>query len=232
MKKKKELQISIQKKVCEGVSGWLLFEFSCFRGLLFNEKYLSYPIGQILNSATQYKTHSEVNHPFSNGGKGRPLQVDFVLKEGEENGKLAFESKWVGDSMISLGSLIWDLIRLQNLHSQYTGLRCYFVLAGFDKKLNVLLSDFDICYDENSIKENSLTKVNSTYLMFNLFKLDDGSRSFINEKIEKYSKFGLFSRITCRPAHKFPKKDVVNMTFSTYVFEVCKPDMTHRIEKL
>ncbi len=106
---------NIQRKLSEGVSGWLLFEFNCYRGLLFNEKYLSYPVGQILNSITEYKTSTEINHPCSNNSRGRPLQVDFVLTDEEINWKYAFESKWIGDSTISLGSVLWDLIRLQNV---------------------------------------------------------------------------------------------------------------------
>lgn len=144
---------NIQRKVSEGVSGWLLFEFNCFRGYLFNEKYLSYPVGQILNSITEYKTLTEMNHPCSNNGKGRPLQVDFVHIDKTAKWKYAFESKWIGNTMISLGSMIWDLIRLQNLDNHHSEIRSYFILSGFDKKINLLLKDFDICHDNSSKKK-------------------------------------------------------------------------------
>jgi hypothetical protein len=223
---------NIQRKISEGVSGWLLFEFNCFRGYLFNEKYLSYPVGQILNSITEYKTLTEINHPCTNVGQGRPLQVDFVLTDEKSKWKYAFESKWIGNSMISLGSVIWDLIRLQNLDKHHQDIRCYFILAGFDKKINILLEDFDICYDKDTEKKNEIAKANSTFLIFDLFKLDDSTKTYINEKLKKYPNFNLYSKIRCRPAHRFPKNDVINMTFTTYIFEVLKPDETHRLNEL
>lgn len=223
---------NIQRKISEGVSGWLLFEFNCFRGYLFNEKYLSYPIGQILNSITEYKTLTEINHPCSNSGQGRPLQVDFVLSDEKSKWAYAFESKWIGNSMISLGSVIWDLIRLQNLDKHHQDIRCYFILAGLDKKINVLFEDFEIYYDKNSKKKNEIAKANSTFLIFDLFKLDSLTKSYVNEKMKKYPNFKLYSKIRCRPAHRFPKNDIINMTFTTYIFEVLKPDGTHKINEL
>lgn len=223
---------NIQRKISEGISGWLLFEFNCFRGYLFNEKYLSYPIGQILNSITEYKTLTEINHPCSNNEQGRPLQIDFVMTDDSSKWKYAFESKWIGNSNISLGSMIWDLIRLQNLFIEQPNVKCYFILAGFDKKINQLIADFDICFHEDSQKKNEIVEINNTFLVFNLFKLDKATKSYINKRLEKYPNFKLFSRIRCRPAHKFPKNDVINMTFSTYMFEVKKPDLTHKVKEI
>jgi hypothetical protein len=223
---------NIQRKVSEGVTGWLLFEFNCERGLLFNEKYLSYPIGQILNSVTEYKTRAEKNHPCSNDGRGRPLQVDFVLMNDQEEWKYAFESKWVGNSEINLGSMIWDLVRLQNLFYHHPGIRCYFVLAGFEKKIKKLLSTFDITHNSNPQRQNSITTTNSTFLIFDLFRIDTSTKTYLNNLIAKYPNMKLYSKIRCRPAHKFPKKDIVNMTFSTYTFEILAPDRTHTIKSL
>lgn len=222
---------NIQRKISEGVSGWLLFEFHCFRGLLFSEKYLSYPIGQILNSITDYKTQAEINHPLSNTGQGRPLQVDFVLLENTE-WKYAIESKWIGDSIISLASLIWDLIRLQNLFSSHSNIKCYFLLAGFDKKIETLFSEIDIYYNKESTKENVITKISQSKLTFNLNKLDSTTKKYVNEKISKYPKFKLYSKISCKPAHKYPNSEIYNMSFTTYTFEVLKPDETLKIKEL
>lgn len=224
--------INIQRKISEGVSGWLLFEFHCFRGYIFNEKYLSYPVSQILNSLTEFKTLTEINHPLGNNSVGRPLQVDFVLTDKSSNWKFAFETKWVGNTEISVGSMVWDLIRLQNLFSEHKEIECYFILSGFDKKINSLLDTFDIVYDKNSTKANSLTSINQTYMKFDLTKLDGSSKTYINKQILKYPNFTLFSRIHCRPAHSFPKKDIINMTFKTYIFEILKPDKTLKIKTL
>jgi len=223
---------NIQRKISEGVSGWLLFEFNCFRGYLFNEKYLSYPVGQILNSITEYKTLTEINHPCSNNMQGRPLQVDFVLTDDKSKWKYAFESKWIGNSMISLGAIIWDLVRLQNLDKHHAEIKCYFILVGFDKKINILLEDFDICHDKTSKKKNKIAKTNSTFLIFDLCELDKTTKDYVNQKIKKYPNFKLYSKIHCKPAHKFPKNDIINMTFTTYIFEILKPDGTLKINEL
>lgn len=223
---------NIQRKISEGVSGWLLFEFNCYRGYLFSEKYLTYPIAQILNCITEYSTLSEINHPSGNGGKGRPLQIDFILSDKQNFWKYAFESKWIGNTMISLGSVIWDLVRLQNLDAHYQGIKSYFVLAGFDKKINELIEDFEICHVPLSNKKNEITTVNSTFLIFDLFKLDPMAKAYLNKKKTKYPNLNLYSKIRCRPAHKFPKKDVINMTFSTYIFEILKPDPTQKVHAL
>jgi hypothetical protein len=213
---------NIQRKISEGISGWLLFEFNCERGLIFNEKYLAYPVGQILNSITEYKTRTEINHPCANEGKGRRLQVDFVLMDNNKDWKFAFESKWIGNTSISLASIIWDLIRLQNLFNHHQTLRSYFILAGFEKKLKLLLSTYNITLSPTSQNIASITKVNPTFLTFDLFKLDQHTKDRINDLADKYPNMALHSKIRCRPAHKFPKKDIVNMSFSTYIFEIMK----------
>lgn len=226
---------NIQRKLCEGVSGWLLFEFNCLRGPIFNEKYISYPIGQILNSITEYKTKAELNHPCSNKGRGRPLQIDFVLASQDSPSiwKYAFESKWVGNSNITINAMIWDLIRLQNLFSYHSDIRCYFILAGFEKKISGgLLKDFDIAYIEGMKKVSGLTTVNNSKLTFNLKHLDSASKNKINENIQQYPQFSLYSKIICKPAHYYPRNDIVNMTFSTYVFEVLSPNTSLKVSSL
>lgn len=222
---------NIQRKLSEGVTGWLIFEFYCFRGKIFSEKYLTYPIGQILNSITEYKTNVEVNHPKAVSRRGRPLQIDFVLKDNNDSWIYAIESKWVGDTPITIGSIVWDLIRIQNLYEYHSNLKSYFVLSGFQKKIKVLLETIPILY--NGIKENNgFVDINSSYVTFNLKKADQTIKNYINKKINTYPEFKLYTKITCKPAHVFPKKDIVNMTFSTYVMEVLKPDVTTKSEKL
>lgn len=224
---------NIQRKLSEGISGWLLFEFHCLRGTLFNEKYLSYPIGQILNSITEYKTLTEISHPCGNEVQGRPLQIDFVLKDIKDSSwKFAIESKWAGNSTISMSSIIWDLIRLQNLFTHHPDIHCYFILSGLNKKLSKLLKNEIISIDKIGSTPGNITKINSKYLTFNLNKLDNSSKKIINESIIKYPNFSLYSQINCRPAHLYPKTDLINMSFSTYSWEILAPDKTLKTGKL
>jgi hypothetical protein len=221
---------NIQRRISEGMSSWLLFEFNCERGYLFSEKYLTYPIGQVLNSIEGFKTKAEQNHPCSNGGKGRPLQVDFILTDKNKVWKYAFESKWVGTSIIDITSLVWDLIRLQNLFTNHPAIKCYFILAGFEKKIQILFPN--LIFKSNSKQQNSFIESNPTYLTFNLFKLDKTIKAKINDLILKYPLMILHSKIKCKAAHKFPKQDLINMSFSTYVFEILTPDKKQKIKNL
>ena len=225
---KEKIMSNLQKKISQGVSGWLLYEFNCNRGDLFNEKYLSFPIGNILNTLTEFQTSTEENHPCSNSNsKGRPLQVDFVIldKYKTKEWKYAIETKWIGKTNISLHSVIWDLIRLQNLFKDFNNIKCYFVLSGFNKKIQHLTRDFNITYNLNNSSKSNLTTVNNNTLKFHLDKLDNKSKNNINAKIKNYIDFTLYSKIVCKPAHVYPNENL-NMTFSTYIFEILKPGGT------
>lgn len=228
---------NFQRKLSEGVSSWLTYQFSCNRGNLFNEKYLSYPIGNILQGLTDYSVKAEVNHPMANNGsKGRPLQVDFVLFSKDEIAKweVAIESKWVGRSNVSMNDFYWDLVRLQNLHLTHPGVKTYFLIAGFDKKLDSMLEGFDIFLSKNRkvIIKNEIAVQNRSFLKFKLSKIKKHQVKSINEKIEKYDNFQLYDLIICRPAHIYPDTRTHNMCLSTIVFEVLPGRIKDKVESL
>lgn len=216
---------SIQRKLSEGVSSWLTYQFSCNRENLFNEKYLSYPIGNILQGLTNYTVKAEVNHPMANkGGKGRPLQIDFVLfnKNSISEWKISIESKWIGRSNVSMDDFYWDLIRLQNLHLRYPEIKTYFLIAGFDKKLESMLDGYDIFTSKSRQPKlkNDIVVQNRSFIKFKLSKAKNHQIDSINRKIKKYKEFQLYNLILCRPAHIYPEARTHNMCLSTIVFEV------------
>jgi hypothetical protein len=132
--------MNISRKIAEGVAGWLSYEFHSYRGRLFGEKYLTTPIGNILSGVYKERVTAEVNHPVLNEYKnwqGRPPQIDFCIFKKDKSIEIAVESKWIGDSKIIVGDIIWDLIRLELLANNF-GTKCYFVLAGQKKKLQEL----------------------------------------------------------------------------------------------
>jgi hypothetical protein len=132
---------NVQRRLAEGTSSWLLFEFHCKRGDLFSEKYLTVPVGQILTGLFPGQIKSEVNHPLllTTSGIGRPAQLDFVVVN---NGtwEVVIETKWIGKTAISLVQMIWDLMRLEILARQNNAV-CYFILSGFNKKIIPLLEN-------------------------------------------------------------------------------------------
>jgi len=142
--------MNIKRKLSEGVSSWLMFEFHSNRGRLFSEKYLTTPIGHILSGVYENQVSAELIHPILNSNKtwaGRPPQIDFGIQQDNQI-KIAVESKWIGKTSIGVGDIIWDLIRLELLHYNYQT-TCFFVLGGQKKKLQLLFEN-ERFQEENS----------------------------------------------------------------------------------
>lgn len=128
------------KLLTGGVAGWIEFERACNRSGLFNEKYLTSAVGQILAARTGNRVEAEFTHPVLaplKQGPGRRPQVDFVVRD--ENGKicLAVESKWAGRTIPSTKEILWDLIRLE-LIAHHESARCVFLLAGTGARLKAI----------------------------------------------------------------------------------------------
>jgi len=126
--------MNLAKKLSRGLSGWLLFEHSCHRGPVFSEKYLSYPIAQILNTEFGIKVHAEIPHPILGQniiGRGRRPEIDFGVIEDDKTISLAIESKWINENVtnVTVEKILWDLIRLAMLGNN-AKTTCYFILAG------------------------------------------------------------------------------------------------------
>jgi hypothetical protein len=129
----------------EAVGSWLHFEFSCDRSGLFNEKYLSYPIGQVLSARFGDRVHAEFTHPVLAGlmkGPGRRPQVDFAYCEKWPTPTIVVETKWIGKTKVNVEDIIWDLIRLEMI-AHNSGATCIFVLGGKRKDLDTLFESDD-----------------------------------------------------------------------------------------
>ena len=128
--------MEIERKLAEGVAGWLLYEFQCNRSELFNERYLSTPISNILHSFYKAPVHAEVLHPvlapLKSGKPGRRPEIDFAVIEAWPTAKCFVETKWLGKSMLSAEEIIWDLLRLELVASK-TGAEAVFLIAGRTK---------------------------------------------------------------------------------------------------
>jgi len=234
---------NIQFKLSKGTTSWLEYEFSCDRGNLFNEKYLSFPIGNILNSITDCMVLTEINHPAIKKLKvGRPLQIDFVLHEkgSKSKWKYVVESKWTGTTEPKLEDIFWDLIRLQNIFEYQKDAKCYFVFSGFLKKLKTskISPLFTEAKDGPSKSKVSLITRSRSFYKIELKHLDKTTKKNLNEKKNKYGQFKMFSEIVIRTPHIFPifdidKKEeikgIINMSLFTCAFEVMKPNANKRI---
>lgn len=137
--------MKIERRLSEGIGGWLTFEQHCNKAGLFSERYLSFPIGQILNSIYGSNVHSEYIHPIISKystGRGAKPKVDFAVLNDLREPILAIETKWIGQSVPSVQSILWDLVRLESLSSVYNT-SCIFILGGKRKKLLSLFNSVD-----------------------------------------------------------------------------------------
>lgn len=132
--------MNLGRMLNRGVGSWLYFEYLCGKSGLFNEKYLSYPIGQLLTAVFGDRVHSEFLHPILAPlmmGPGRRPEVDFVYCDPYPEVKVAIETKWIGTTKVSVEEIIWDLIRLALINAN-SNAECFFMIGGRRRDLEAL----------------------------------------------------------------------------------------------
>lgn len=132
--------MDIAKILSYGVGSWLNYESACDRSGLFNEKYLTAPVGQILSARSGNRTISEWRHPIlaeSKEGRRRRPEVDFVVTDQNDKLLIAVETKWAGRTLPKTQDILWDLIRLE-LIAHKESARCFFLLAGKRERLETV----------------------------------------------------------------------------------------------
>lgn len=226
---------NIQRRLAEGVASWLQFEFHCQRGDLFGERYLASPVGQILAGAyleapAQQKkdeTHqtrivSEVNHPIlaADGSQGRPPQVDFAIKK-DKAFQVVVETKWAGRSAVTLEQLLWDLLRLESIAYRDQAAECYFVLAGFRKKLEPLLATthFGSNHPPPAPPAKLITVRTDKKLLLYFDRASPSVQKALDAKKASYPHVAFPDSLSCSFPHCYPKEGH-NMTFQVYAWRV------------
>lgn len=124
---------------------WLDFQLHCGRAALLSESYLTQPLGEFLLSHYSGYLYREMNHPrFKTDQRGRPKQIDFVLKSRDHQAlDFGVECKWTGDSKLSTQGIVDDVMRLECLRrpeGQAGACSRFFILAGRKKTLNNFLA--------------------------------------------------------------------------------------------
>jgi hypothetical protein len=120
------------RAMAKAVNRWLSFQIGCGREMLLSEAYLCQPLAEFLLHHHNGTLDTEYAHPqFSQGGRGRPRQVDFVLLSPETRAlDVAIESKWIADRQYSKQAIVDDLLRLECLRQPGRYVRRYFLVAG------------------------------------------------------------------------------------------------------
>lgn len=210
------------RSLCEGIGGWLQFEYSCNRSGLFSEKYLTHPIGQILSAWSGNRAQAEYKHPILaelSEGKGRRPEVDFVVCDPYPKISLAVEAKWIGKTRPTIQGIIWDLIRLEILaHEQ--GARCFFILGGNYASLNKLfnLKKF-LCELENGHRRPVLRHDKNIIHKTSLAPVDGIRIPLLKSLFSQYQEFQFPHRILTRRTSPFPSQPTAKDP-QVYVWEV------------
>lgn len=152
--------------------------------------------------------------PAAPAGGGRRPQVDFAVTNTDGSYAVIVESKWTGRSTITTEQLIWDLIRLE-LIAFHSSAECYFVLGGFKKKIQPLLTPTHFAL--NPVKP--ITKKQKTNISLHLDQLAGPVSTSLSQRMKKYSKVKFPSIITCDFPHHYPHQGN-NMTFQVYTWRV------------
>jgi len=124
---------------------WLDFQIHCGRAALLSEAYLTQPLGEFLLAKYTGRLERELNHPqFKTVSKGRPKQIDFVLRSKDE-GYLDFgiECKWSGSHAPDRQGIVDDVMRLECLRrpqGEPGASKRYFILAGRNSAMESFLA--------------------------------------------------------------------------------------------
>jgi hypothetical protein len=107
-------------------------------------------------------------------------------------------------------------MRLEIL-ARESNLVCYFILAGFAKKISPLLQN---THFGNAVPIPPLiTTLGSTKLHLDLSKLPEPIKHLLNGRMAKYPLAKFSEIISCDLPHHYPH-DIINMSFQTYVWKV------------
>ncbi|MBF0402132.1 MAG: hypothetical protein HQL90_15375 [Magnetococcales bacterium] len=138
----------IAKRVAEGTTAKLNFDYSCNRGHLFGEYHLHTIFNEIISSNVDndnHEVHGGYAHPLlqSKGGtRGRKQEIDFaVIHRRDRTIYIAAEIKWAGSSHCSIESIFKDLLRLQIIANKDKDVICFFLLSGREDNINSLFDD-------------------------------------------------------------------------------------------
>lgn len=144
----------LKKKVAEGITARLNFDYACNRGHFFGEYHVHNAANEIILSNLDPKIHLVQNgYPApqlrKKGSPGRPPEVDFaVIHRTEKQIHAVAEVKWAGSSHCTAKNVFIDLLRLQIIKDQLKECECFFILSG-------LRSDIDKLFKNRIFKEGS-----------------------------------------------------------------------------
>lgn len=199
--------MDLSRKLSEGVGAWLQYQFACNNSDLFCEQYLIEPIGSILSSITSERVIAEYKHPVfapMKMGPGRRPSVDFVVCDPYPKVKIAVESKWVGKTKPTTKSIIWDIIRLEQI-AHLDGAECYFMLGGKKRSLDAYFANKAFAGPPSLVPSKPILNAYKNHLFrFDLSGAVVHRRKVVKEILSPYQSHSFPQKITTRRTNPFP----------------------------
>ena len=141
------------KRLRDGITARLEYDFACERGHSFGEYHLHGVINEIISAIIDpglFKLHGGHPHPAINSlgasdmpkRAGRPREVDFYVEHRDtDEARTCIEAKWAGSSHCTWERVLLDLYRLTFVKEHSPEAEFLFVLAGFTQNVDALLEN-------------------------------------------------------------------------------------------
>lgn len=214
-----------RRRLAEGVSSWLLYEFHCNRGELFSEKYIAHPVGSLLANTMNGIVIAEFPHKLLINN-ANPPKIDFAVFKDErskndlrmhETPLAVVETKWISRTYVSPESILYDFYRLSLLvdNDETEG---YFVLSGFAKMIKNTLEGKSF-QKKNGNKTIIPITARSGEMALRLSHIQDSLVAAVKDRFAKYKDVKLPDSVLISPPVVFPAQGN-NLTFSTYCWRI------------
>ncbi|WP_337021858.1 hypothetical protein [Pantoea anthophila] len=152
------MELSIARRISEGVGSYLHYLFCCNKAGLFNEDILKFSVGDVLSTVltdvTGARVFSGYNHPALNPVKkiGAPRRVDFALinhhNKTHIDNNVFVETKWVSSTHCNPIEIMADFYRLSLIKKHNNNSSCIFLLAGPSKDIEKTLKSFPFSFPD------------------------------------------------------------------------------------
>lgn len=149
------------KRLRDGITARLEYDFACDRGHSFGEYHLHGVINEIISAIIDpglFKLHGGYPHPAINNAtgldepkrSGRRREVDFYIEHRDTNvARTCIEAKWGGSSYCTWDRVLLDLYRLALVKEHCPDSECLFVLAGPTAEVDAVLESMPSVWQAN-----------------------------------------------------------------------------------
>jgi len=217
--------------LAQATGAWLQYEFACGRSMLFNERYMSVPIANVLFAIYKQEVRSEYLHPVLGAGRsgpGRRPEVDFAVVGKYPKLSCALESKWLGSNGLTAEEILWDLLRLELIaHSEKVP--AFFLLGGRRKHLEQFFqSRVFLGKPNNKGRYRRLLKLGgATQSRLRVDSPTPDRKDVFSKLLKPYQNLSFSSFVTTSSSYVYPQHCPM-FQYQVYVWHVLAPQGTPR----